>query len=143
VSVLIWWTGSCKDKKTWWTGSCKDKKTEKTQLTVTVRTTPPLAPSRAIARETAFITNCCEKIIKCINPKAMNGIIITTNTLIKKSIKMQVLAQRRWQKNKKTKKEVLGEKSHQRQLLSHLNRFSMRLGKNHTEMRTCFYYPKI
>lgn len=33
------------------------------ELTTTVRTTPPLAPSRAIARETAFTTNFCRKII--------------------------------------------------------------------------------
>lgn len=31
----------------------------KKELTITVRTTPPLAPSRAIARETAFLTNSC------------------------------------------------------------------------------------
>jgi hypothetical protein len=29
-------------------------------LTMTVRTTPPLAPSRAMARETALTTNCCK-----------------------------------------------------------------------------------
>lgn len=29
------------------------------KLTITVRTTPPLAPSRAIASETALTTNCC------------------------------------------------------------------------------------
>ena len=33
---------------------------QKRELTVTVRTTPPLAPSRAIARETTFTTNFCK-----------------------------------------------------------------------------------
>ena len=38
-------------------------------LTVTVRTTPPLAPSRAMARETAFTTSFCinDKILMLAN----------------------------------------------------------------------------
>lgn len=39
-------------------------------LTMTVRTTPPLAPSLAMARETAFTTNCCEKDTNTITVRA-------------------------------------------------------------------------
>ena len=63
----------------------ESEKGEKNQRhTVTVRTTPPLAPSRAIARETAFTTNCCKKITSITNCEETNGIIKTTNMLNKK-----------------------------------------------------------
>lgn len=49
-------------------------------LTMTVRTTPPLAPSRAIASETAFFTKSCHTASKyTISNKDLNKKYLTQN----------------------------------------------------------------